>query len=46
MQIQMLGPKMGDYSLVTAGLPADAGNPFQLGVINGGIYPREKDVHY
>jgi uncharacterized protein len=43
-QIQSLGPEMGDYSLVTTSESDESGNPVQPGTINGGIYPREKDV--
>ena len=42
-QTQMMGPEMSDYVVVTTTESDDAG-PKQRGAINGGFFPKKKEV--
>jgi len=42
-QTQMLGPEMSDYVVVTT-TESDDGGPKQRGAINGGFFPKKKEV--
>jgi len=42
-QTQMMGPEMSDYVVVTT-TESDDGGPKQRGAINGGFFPKKKEV--
>ncbi len=43
-KIQMLGPDMNDYVLVTTTEPGEDGRPKNPGAINGGFYKKSADM--
>ena len=43
-KIQMLGPDMNDYVLVTTTEPGEDGRPKNPGAINGGFYQKSADM--
>lgn len=43
-QAQMLGEEMGNYVTVTTAKTDEKGNTLVPGAINGGFYPRRKDM--
>ena len=42
-KVQMLGPEMGEYVLVTTSDVDQKGRPKEAGTINGGFYPKRED---
>lgn len=42
-QADQLGPDMGDYVIVRTSQTGEDGFPAKPGMINGGLYPKEKD---
>jgi uncharacterized protein len=45
-RMQMLGPEMGNYVVVTTTEPDENGRPKQPGAINGGFFTKTKDTQY
>ena len=43
-QMQMLGPEMNEYVLVTTTEPGENGRPKNPGAINGGFYKKSADM--
>ncbi len=43
-KVEMMGPEMGDYVVVTTSEADETGRPLERGIINGGFFPKGENT--